>query len=116
MQIFDEKTLKIRVGKLIASKRKSLNISQEMLAEKLDIHVRTIGKIEHGHSFPSPDALCKLSVIFEMPIKSFFEIEDPVEFNEKNLNLLVDKLKTGNSSNIDLYLNIINLIDSRLQK
>jgi len=116
MQIFDETTLKIRVGRLIASKRKSLNISQEALAEKLDIHVRTIGKIEHGHSFPTPDSLCKLSVIFDMPIKSFFEIEDPIKFDEKNLNILVDKLKTGNSNDIDLYLNIINLIDARLQK
>ena len=93
MQKFNETDLKTRVGKLIASKRKSLNLSQEALAEKIDVHVRTIGKIEHGRSFVTADALCKLSQVFNMPIKSFFEIEDPVKVDEKNLNLLMDKLK-----------------------
>ena len=51
-----------------------------------------------------------------MPIKSFFEIEDPVKVDEKNLNLLMDKLKADNNDNINLYLNIINLIDSTFQK
>jgi len=115
MQIFDEKTLKSRVGKLIAAKRKSLNLSQEALAEKLNIHVRTISKIEHGQSFVTAETLCKLSQIFNMPIKSFFEIEDSKEVNVQNLNLLVDKLKTGSNDKIDLYLGIINLIDAKLR-
>ncbi len=51
-------------------------MSQETLAEKLDIHIRTIGKIEHGKTFPTADTFCKLSVLFNMPIKSFFEFDE----------------------------------------
>lgn len=60
------------MGKLILEKRKSMKVSQEALAEKLDIHVRTVGKLESGRSFVSAENLCKLSKLFKMPVKAFF--------------------------------------------
>lgn len=114
MQTIDGNTLKVRIGKLIAQKRKSLNISQEALAEKLNIHVRTIGKIEQGRSFVTAETLCKLSEVFNMPIKSFFEVENSVNSKQQNLNLLMDKLQSYSNDKTELYLSIINLIDTKL--
>lgn len=114
MQKYDEKTLKIKVGQLISQIRKANKISQETLAEKLDIHVRTVGKIEHGQSFPTADVLCKLSALFNVPIKSFFEFYEMEEVKEKDIDVLINKLKNSPDDNIALYLNIIKLIDSKL--
>ncbi len=45
MQKYDERTLKIKVGELIAQKRRANKMSQETLAEKLDIHIRTMVRL-----------------------------------------------------------------------
>ncbi len=116
MQKFNEETLKLRVGKLISAKRKSLRMSQETLAEKLDIHVRTVGKIESGRSFLTADNLCKLSEIFNMPIKAFFDVEDSVTVSEQNLNNIIDILKSGGDSKINYYYNIIKAIENNFPK
>lgn len=116
MQIFDEKTLKKRVGKLITDKRKSLKLSQEALAEILDIHVRTVGKIESGRSFLSADNLCKLSKLFNMPVKAFFEVEDSHTVSERNLNAIIDLLKTGGDEKINYYHDVIMAIEKKFEK
>ena len=113
MHNLDEKTLKKRVGNLIVKQRKTLKISQEVLAEKLNIHVRTLGKIENGHSFISADVLCKLSEIFNLSPKAFLDVEDKNEIDEDKLNIIIEKLRSGGDEKIDLYYNIINLIDSK---
>jgi len=116
MQKFDNKTLKLRVGKLISAKRKSLGISQEALAEKLDIHTRTVGKIESGRSFVTAENLCILSELFNMPVKAFFDVEDSVTVNEQNLNQIIDILKSGGDDKINYYYNIITAIEQKPSK
>ncbi len=114
MQLLDGQTLKIKFGKLIAEKRKAYNWSQEYLAEKLDIHVRTLGKLENGHAFVNADTLCKLSEVFNIPIKTFFDIEDnTMNVNEHKLNIIIDKLRSGGNEKIDYYFDVINVIDRK---
>ena len=112
MHSLNEKILKKRVGNLIVKQRKALKISQEVLAEKLDIHVRTLGKIENGHSFVTADVLCKLSEIFNIPPKAFLDVVEKDDFDNDKLNIIIEKLCSGGNEKIDLYYNIINLIDS----
>ena len=78
----------------------------------MDIHVRTLGKIENGHSFVTADVLCKLGEIFNLPPKAFLDVEDKDEIDEDKLNIIVEKLRSGGNEKIGLYYNIINLIDS----
>lgn len=116
MQKYNEEILKANVGMIIAQQRRANKMSQEALAEKLDIHIRTVGKIEHGKSFPTADVLCKLSALFNMPVKSFFEFDEPEDINVNDLEVLIDKLKNSDNDFIKLYLKIMNFIDSKCYK
>lgn len=113
MQLLNGEILKNRLGKLIAGKRKAYNWSQEFLAEKLGIHVRTLGKIENGHAFVTAETLCKLSEVFKCPVKSFFDIEDELNVDKQKLNTIIEKLCSGGDEKIDYYFDVINVIDKK---
>ena len=115
MYNYDENELKLKLGKLLTKKRQSLKLSQEKLAEKMNIHVRTISKIENGHSFVSAETLCKLCQFFNLPPKSFFDIDKVSDRRNKKLNELIDKLKTSDKEKIDFYYNLINLVDEKIK-
>ena len=74
---------------------------------------KRVGKIENGHSFVNADVLCKLSEIFNIPPKTLLDVEDKDGINEDKLNIIIEKLRSGGNEKIDLYYNIINLIDSK---
>lgn len=112
MQKSDAYSLKKSFGKTVREQRKVLGLSQEVLAEKLNINIRTLGKIENGHTFVSAETLCELSKIFNLPVKSFFNAQS-LSDNESKLNIIIDKLKSGGTNKIDYYYKIINLIDEK---
>jgi transcriptional regulator with XRE-family HTH domain len=55
--------------------RKKKALSQEQLAETLDVSVKHLSAVERGLTFVSADLLNKLSKVLEVPIYSFFEQE-----------------------------------------
>ncbi|MBR1620097.1 helix-turn-helix transcriptional regulator [bacterium] len=116
MYNYDENELKSKLGKLLTKKRQAHKLSQEKLAEKMNVHVRTISKIENGHSFVSAETLCKLCQFFNLPPKSFFDIDKISDRRNKKLNELIDKLKTSDKEKIEFYYNLINLVDNELNK
>lgn len=114
MHVFDETLLKKNLGKLIATKRKALKLSQEALAEILEIKTRTLSKIENGHTFISAKTLCKLCETFNSTPRSFFDFYG--EPNDKNvkLNEITDKLTIISAEKLDIYYELLNLIDRKL--
>lgn len=56
----------INVGKNISTRRKESNLTQEQLAEKLDIQVVTVGRWERGEREPNIEMLDKLSDTLEI--------------------------------------------------
>jgi len=113
MQKINENILKTKFGELVVKHRKRLYLSQEALAERLNIHVRTLGKIENGHSFVSADTLCKLSEIFNVPIKALLDFDSNSDINEQKLNTIIEKLRSGGNEKIDYYYDVINIIDRK---
>ena len=61
----------IKIGKYIASKRKSLGMTQKQLAEKLGI-----GSLENGRYNPSILLAFKLARYFGMSIEEIFIYEE----------------------------------------
>lgn len=86
-----------KIGKFIARERKAHNITQEKLAEMLDVSDRAISKWERGICMPSTSAMQKMCEILEFSINELFCGERiDMEANTKNLekNLLeMAKLK-----------------------
>lgn len=113
MTLINETELKNGIGKLIAKRRKALKLSQEELAEKLEIKVRTLSKLENGHAFLSAKTLCKLCDFFQVSPKSFFDFENDIDNDKLKLNDIVEKLNSGGPEKINFYYDLINFVDSK---
>ena len=70
------------------SYRKTKKLSQEELAEKVEISVKHLSSIERGLTFVSADLLEKLSISVDVPIFYFFVNENENFSNEAMLNTI----------------------------
>lgn len=69
-------TLKELVAKRIKIVRKRCNLTQEKLAELIDIGTRQISRLECGGNFPSHQTFEKLSRVLGVETMEFFNFED----------------------------------------
>ncbi len=60
-----EKSLNIPIGKLIAKRRKAKGLTQEAVAELLDVTIEAISRMERGTIMPSLKRLEQFAEIFE---------------------------------------------------
>ncbi len=74
--------LKIRFGERVKAIRKKKNLSQEQLAEKIDIAVTNMGKIERGESFVTSSTLQKLADVLGVKVQDFFVFDTFVSVDE----------------------------------
>ena len=89
----------IQTGKLIAELRKKQGLTQQQLADKLNLSNKTISKWESGKGYPSIDSLKEISNYFSVSI-------DDLLSGEKLL-LLAEKEHKSNIQNIcDLLFGI----------
>ncbi len=63
---------KLKLGKKIQKLRKNLDITQEELAEKINLSRTHIGHIEQGRKSPSIKVMEKLSRVLKVKISELF--------------------------------------------
>jgi transcriptional regulator with XRE-family HTH domain len=86
--------MKIDVGKLIRDHRKNNNLTQQELADKLDISYQLLQKYEYNKCRPSLEVLANICKILEIPIEKIFgdgymKINKPdVNFTKKDIELI----------------------------
>ena len=92
-------------GKRIKQLRQEMNLSQEQLAEKLNVSQNMIAKIECGLRRPSVDFLIELAEFFETSLHYIVigtseeatdkkrQIEEPIEQIDQTMELLQNKRK-----------------------
>ena len=61
----DSKPLAEQIGRAIARQRASRDLSQEKVAEKLNIGAEAVSRIERGLVMPNVERLVELAAIFE---------------------------------------------------
>lgn len=74
--------LKKHFGKRLREIRKRNGLTQEKLAEYLDVSTRQITRIETGENFPSVETLAKLDVILDVDIMCLFDFNNRVKLEK----------------------------------
>ncbi len=81
--------IKNQLGCTIKSFRKQNNLTQEQLAELIDISTHAISSIERGINSPNIKNLEKISKILKIPVSEFYKnIDDTKHLSDKKQNLI----------------------------
>lgn len=67
--------IKTLLGKRIKELRKQANLTQEELAEKMDIDQRNLSKIECGNNFVTAETLSKILKTLNIDAKELFDFK-----------------------------------------
>ena len=95
MMKFDDKQF---IAQQIRSHRKKMGLTQEELAEKVDLSVQHISRIESACYIPSLKSFFLIATVLKLDLRTFgFEVE-----------------KTSNSLKDDLIQNIVNATDAEI--
>ena len=106
--------LNSRIGSRLAILRKRNGLTQEQLAEKLDISIKHCSSVERGLSCLSLEKLIEVSNIFDVSIDSLvkeapFQYEPSTCICNKLPPSIVNILRSGNEDEIKLLLDYLSL-------
>lgn len=93
------------LGSVVRATRKSKNLSQEALAEKLGVCKRTIMDIEKNTGNPKFELLCMLVRELDLPLHEVFypEVSDSLEMK----NILVKELSDCTDYEMKVILSVV---------
>ena len=92
------------LGKKIMTMRNEKNLSQEQLAEKLNVTRQTISNWENGKFYPDIDSLVNLSKFFNVSLDVLLSYDDKV------LDYLKDSTDIVKSNKDILYAVLLNIL------
>lgn len=102
------------IGLKIKERRKQLGITQEHIANVLDVNPSHVSNIECGRANPSLTALVKIANTLECSVDYFISGEYTYKISPKNeLSLddkIIDKIKYCDTNKKDKILKIIDLL------
>ncbi len=81
-------TILDKVAKRIKELRKMKHLSQELLAEKADLHPSLIGKMERAEINPTIASLEKISTAFNISLSEFFAFPGEKEISDVDVQIL----------------------------
>lgn len=67
-------------GQIISSRRKSLKLTQEKLADMIERSPGLIGQIERGETNPSYETLCRLKDVLQFDLDDAYSMDVTSEF------------------------------------
>lgn len=85
---------------IILQKRKKKNMTQEQLAEQLNVARQTISKWETGETIPDIDSLKKLAVLLDFSIDNALGVEIENDNDDKIEWLIIGGFIIGNTLGI----------------
>ena len=80
-------------GKLLATRRKELGMTQARLGEKLHLTAKTISKWECGHGFPDISSIIPLAEALEISIAQLMMVEEQSEKEELQNEIIQESIK-----------------------
>ena len=108
--------LYILIGKRIKEVRIKLDLTQEELADKAELHPSYIGQVERGSKKVSIQTLDKITRALNIPLKSIYDFSENPCMTEKDLLVaeLFGILKNKNIKDRKFLIDIMRRISKRL--
>ena len=96
------------IGKIIQKIRRDNNLTQDELAEKIDISTNYLSKVERGLNVLNTESFLKMAEILSFSLEDF-GIGQKTENNPQEE--LIKKILESQSKKIEAYAKAINLVD-----
>ena len=93
----------VKIGRFIAECRKSKNLTQMQLAEKLGITDKAISKWERGIAMPDTSIMLELCDILSISVNELLSGEKNMENNQNNEQILLDMAKELEKKNKTIW-------------
>ena len=94
--------MKKMFGKRLREIRTAKMLTQETVAELIDIKPENYSRIENGLSFPKPENIKKLSKVLDVEIAELFQFSYLNDY-DKILDLIIEKLKADKETTVITY-------------
>lgn len=89
-------------GQRLRELRTAKKLTQETVAELIDIKPENYSRIENGLSFPKPENIVKLSKVLDVEIAELFQFSHLNDY-EKILDAIIEKLKSDKEATVITY-------------
>lgn len=102
-----------RIGLRITENRVCQKFTQSQLAEKIDVSVETISRIERGVTVPSLKTIEKIAAALNVSMKDLFDCESEVRVkssDEKELAKLFGILRSLDKREIKLIYKLVKVV------
>ncbi|MCM1009342.1 MAG: helix-turn-helix domain-containing protein [Fusobacterium sp.] len=106
---------KVAIGKIISKLRNDKNLTQDELAEKIEISKNYLSKVERGLSRLNVEAFLKMSEVLSFTIEDFGVNIKP-RYQDLKKEELLKRVLSANSNKTNAYLKALNLIDDIWQE
>jgi len=98
-----------KLGQRIRENRKLMRLSQEELAEQIEVSTVFVGQLERAERKPSVETLVNLSNTLKVPLESL--LQDLLEFNDNIvMSEILNMLKGRDDKELILIKNVIKSI------
>ncbi|DAA82417.1 TPA: hypothetical protein CPT82_07285 [Candidatus Gastranaerophilales bacterium HUM_2] len=94
--------MKKMFGQRVRELRVAKKLTQETVAELIDIQPENYSRIENGLSFPKPENIVKLSKVLDVEIAELFQFSHLNDY-EKILDAIIEKLKSDKETTVITY-------------
>lgn len=102
----NKNNLQKKLGARIKELRKGRGLTQEALAEEMNVHPSLIGPMEAGLKFPRADTFIKLAKALKVPLYQLWMFEPDVSPKHRAEQELIDLLKKCSKKEVEFLLAI----------
>lgn len=101
---------KTDIGKIIQKLRKDKNLTQEELAEKIDLSTNYLSKVERGLSVLNVEAFLKMDDVLDFTLDDFgVNTDSKIDETKKEL---VKRILSSSEKEIKAYTELLDTMDS----
>lgn len=101
---------KVYIGKVIKTLRKQKNLTQDELAEKIDISPNYLSKVERGISILNAETFLKMATVLSFSLEDFgINTNNKTDIEKEKI---IQRILTSSEKNIKIYKLLLNTLDN----